>query len=120
MDTPRTYRGSCHCGAIKFRISSPEITSGVRCNCSICQRKGALMTPYIYSPEELVIESGADQLSVYQFGSGVAKHYFCKVCGIYPFHQTMRKPGYYRANIGCLEDVDPLVIPVNVFDRKSL
>ncbi|WP_373975722.1 GFA family protein [Chitinibacter sp. SCUT-21] len=120
MGTPRTYRGSCHCGAVKFRISSPEITSGVRCNCSICQRKGALMTPHVYSPKELVIESGADQLSVYQFGTEVAKHYFCKVCGIYPFHQTMRKVGYYRVNIGCLDGVEPLELPQDVFDGRSI
>ncbi|WP_348945071.1 GFA family protein [Chitinibacter sp. FCG-7] len=120
MQSTRLYRGSCHCGAVKFRISSPEITSGVRCNCSLCQRKGALMTPHIYSPEELVIESGEEQLSIYQFGSGVAKHYFCKVCGIYPFHQTMRKAGYYRVNVGCLEDLNPLTLPQDVFDGKSL
>ncbi|WP_047396645.1 GFA family protein [Chitinibacter sp. ZOR0017] len=120
MENRRTYHGSCHCGAVKFRISSPEISSGVRCNCSICQRKGALMTPYIYSPEELVIEAGAEQLSVYQFGTGVAKHYFCKVCGMYPFHQTLRKAGYYRANIGCLQNLDPLALPQDIFDGKAL
>jgi hypothetical protein len=115
-----TYRGSCHCGTVQWRFESAELSSGVRCNCSICLRKGALMTPFIYSPDELTIEQGEDQLSVYQFGTGVAKHYFCKNCGIYPLHHTMRKPGYYRVNLGCVEGIDPLALPFDVFDGKSL
>jgi len=31
--------------------------------------------------------SGGDRLSAYTFNTGVAKHYFCSVCGIYTHHQ---------------------------------
>ena len=48
------------------------------------------------------------------------KHYFCKKCGIYTFHQTLRQPGFYKANIGCLEGVDSSVIEVINFDGKNL
>ena len=40
----------------------------------------------------------------------MAKHYFCKHCGIYPFHQTRTDPRFWRVNIGCLEGVDPYTL----------
>jgi hypothetical protein len=36
------HQGSCHCGRIKFRVEG-NIGGVISCNCSICQRKGALM-----------------------------------------------------------------------------
>jgi hypothetical protein len=32
----------------------------------------------------------------------------------------MRKPGHYRINLGCVEGVDALALPVEVFDGASL
>lgn len=115
-----TYHGSCHCGAVRFSFESEPITRGLRCNCSICSRKGAMMTPDAYPPEEFKIEAKDGALGLYQFGSNVAKHYFCKNCGIYTFHETMRLPGHYRANLGCVEGIDPLKLEADVFDGRNL
>ena len=53
----KTYRGSCHCGAIRFAFKGPEkIENGLRCNCSICRRKGALMSGFTIAPDEIEIE----------------------------------------------------------------
>lgn len=114
------YTGSCHCGAVRFEFEAPEIISGLRCNCSLCKRKGAVMTPFVLSPDELNINSIEGAISTYEFGSGVAKHHFCNRCGIYPFHQTVRKPGHYRVNIGCLEEVDLWSLPTEEFDGASI
>lgn len=114
------YTGSCHCGAITFSFTGPEIQSGLRCNCSICRRKGAAMTPFLVAPDEITINVQADALATYAFGSQVAKHHFCKKCGIYPFHQTLRKPGHYRINIGCIDGVDSTSLSCDVFDGASL
>ena len=113
------YQGSCHCGAVRFSFDGDEITRGLRCNCSICVRKGAVMTPYTISPEKIKITSGKEMLSAYQFDSQIAKHYFCSNCGIYPFHETARVKGHFRANIGCLDGVDAFSIPFDVFDGKN-
>src|SRR5664279_196475 len=103
----KEYKGSCHCGAIRFTFLGPEaIDGGLRCNCSICRRKGAAMTRFSVAPDEISIEVKDDSLATYEFGSRVAKHHFCRKCGIYPFHQTMRKPGHYRVNIGCIDGID--------------
>jgi hypothetical protein len=114
------YEGSCHCGAVRFSFESEPIAKGVRCNCSICVRKGAVMSPEPIAAEKLHIEAGEGALGLYQFGAKRAKHYFCKTCGIYPFHETSRKAGYFRVNLGCVEGVDPLALEVTVFDGKHL
>ena len=46
------YHGSCHCGAIKWTFLSEEITDGLRCTCSICRRKGAVMTNFTIPPKK--------------------------------------------------------------------
>ncbi|WP_414705273.1 GFA family protein [Pseudomonas sp.] len=114
------YKGSCHCGAIKFEFSAPTIESGLRCNCSICQRKGAIMSAFTLAPSDLLITATPDSLSTYEFGSHIAKHHFCSKCGIYPFHQTMRKPGRYRINLGCIEGMDSSSLPFQVYDGASI
>ncbi|NTS76784.1 GFA family protein [Catenovulum sp. SM1970] len=114
------YQGSCHCGAINFRFSGEEIKSGLRCNCSLCERKGAVMTTYTVPPEEMEIIAEDDTLGKYEFDSKTAKHYFCKKCGIYTFHQTLRKPGQYRVNLGCIKGIAASTMPYEIFDGASL
>jgi hypothetical protein len=113
------YQGSCHCGAVRFEVET-EVSPATRCNCSLCRRRGALMSPG-FSADALKIVKGEGDLTLYQFNSRVAKHFFCKHCGIYPFHQTRRDPGVWRVNLGCLEGVDPYSIEeVSVADGASL
>lgn len=106
---PATYRGSCHCGAVQFAIETdfPELTT---CDCSICTRKNALMVKVHESSFELL--SGADNLAEYQFHTRTARHYFCRTCGIYPFHRKRVTPDYLGINVFCLEGFDPSGIPV--------
>ncbi len=113
------YQGSCHCGAVKFTFTCKEITSGIRCTCSICSRKGAMMSPEPIPESDLDI-TGKENLSLYQFDTKTAKHYFCKTCGIYTFHETSRQPGYMRANLGCFQDIDTSNFKDAVFDGKNL
>lgn len=114
------YQGSCHCGAIRFTFDGDEITHGLRCNCSMCGRRGALMSPEALPREELEIEAEEGMLGLYQFGEKTAKHYFCKRCGIYPFHETARKPGHMRVNLGCVEGLEPLDLEAELFDGKHV
>lgn len=107
---PRTTcTGSCHCGAVRFEITSdfPELTT---CDCSICRRKNALMVKVHESDFRLL--SGEEHLSAYQFHTFTATHYFCRTCGIYPFHRKRVTPDHYGINVFCLEDFDPAGIPV--------
>ena len=69
------YAGSCHCGAVRFSYDGEEITQGLRCTCSICSRKGAMMSPEAIPLEALKVEARPEDLGLYQFDSGIAKHY---------------------------------------------
>ena len=99
----RTYEGSCHCGAVRFRIETdfPELTT---CDCSICRRRNALMVKVHESRFELL--AGIDELTEYRFHTRTARHFFCKVCGIYPFHRKRVTPDFFGINVFCLHDAD--------------
>ena len=105
----KTYRGSCHCGAVKFEIETdlPELTT---CDCSICRRKNALMVKVHETGFKLLC--GEESLSEYRFHTMTARHYFCKTCGIYPFHRKRVTPDYFGINVFCLDGFDPTGIPV--------
>ena len=36
----------------------------------------------------------------------IAKHYFCKICGIYTHHVWQIDPSVYGVNIGCCDDIN--------------
>jgi hypothetical protein len=76
--------GGCHCGAIRFRVKVRKYEA-IACNCSICQKKGILHL--IVPPEDFELLKGEDNLSTYTFNTGIAKHHFCKTCGIHPFYR---------------------------------
>ncbi len=105
----QSYRGSCHCGAVCFEIETdfPEVTV---CDCSICKKKNALMVKVHESKFKLL--AGAESLTEYQFHTGTAPHFFCKVCGIYPFHRKRVTPDNLGINVFCLEGFDAAGIPV--------
>lgn len=79
-----------------------------------------MMTPYAIAPEQFAIDAEDGALGLYQFGQKTAKHYFCKNCGIYTFHETARMPGHYRVNLGCIEGIDPFALEYDVFDGRHL
>ena len=76
-----------------------------RCNCSLCRRKGAIIASV--SVEKLKVIKGGDKLSLYQWNSMEAKHYFCSVCGIYTHHQRRSNPLEFGFNIACIEGINP-------------
>jgi len=49
-------------------------------------------------------------LTLYQWNTFTAKHYFCRVCGIYTHHQRRSDPTQYGFNVACIEGVDPFVL----------
>jgi hypothetical protein len=115
----KTYHGSCHCGAVAFTFRAQKITSGRRCNCSICIRRGAVMSAEYFPPDAFAEMKGLDALAVYQFGDKMVNHYFCKRCGIYPFHDAVGEPGFYRINLGCVSELDPLALEIVMIDGKD-
>ena len=114
-----TWSGQCHCGAVVFEV---ELENGLedlrRCDCSLCRRKGAIMASVPLRGFKVL--KGAGMLTLYQWNTRTAKHYFCKVCGIYTHHQRRSNPTLYGFNVACLDGVDPFALEgVRIGDGAS-
>ncbi len=94
----------CHCGAVEAEINIDNVENVVRCNCSICKRKGAIMC--MVENEKFKLIKGKENLKLYQFHSKIAKHYFCYNCGIYTHHHPRINPSLTAFNVGCIEEID--------------
>ena len=97
------HSGSCHCGAIAFEVEAPRRAVVQRCNCSICTKSGFLHLIVPKSRFRLV--SGEESLSIYTFNTRVAKHYFCRTCGMKPFYVPRSNPDGIDVNVNCLDPV---------------
>lgn len=104
----QTWKGRCHCGAVRFEIDGPlvEITT---CDCSLCHMKNARMTAVPKARFRLL--SDPDGVTEYRWNTGVARHFFCPVCGIYTFHRKRSDPSMFGVNVNCLQDFDPEALP---------
>ena len=108
----RTVKGTCHCKAVEFEVDLLDGFENIRrCNCSICSRKGAVMAGVTL--DRLRVTRGADKLSLYQWNTKIAKHYFCSTCGIYTHHKRRADPSQCGINLGCIEGV-------NVWDHDPI
>lgn len=76
------------------------------------------MSTVYYAPEDIEID-GIESATVYRWGDRMVNHYFCRVCGIHPFHDATTKPGHFRVNLGCIEGLDALTLPVTVLNGKA-
>ena len=86
MSEKLNYKARCHCGRVHFSFRAEEITTGKRCNCSICIRKGAVVSSVYFPAEDFEHHRNKADFIAYQWNDGVVDHLFCKTCGIYPYH----------------------------------
>jgi hypothetical protein len=107
MDRGRgPFSGGCHCGAVRFEAEPAEgLEKVIRCTCSYCRMKGAVMA--FAELSGLRITAGEDALATYQFNTGAARHYFCSRCGIHTHHQRRFDPSQFAINVACLDGVSP-------------
>lgn len=110
------YKGKCHCGAVVFEVEAPERIECAECNCSICAMSGNLHLIVPKSRFRLV--RGESELTTYTFNTGVARHLFCKICGIKAFYIPRSNPDGYSVNVGCLEP-PPREIVIEKFDGQN-
>jgi len=61
--------------------------------------------------------SGEDNLTTYTFNTGVAKHTFCKTCGVKPFYIPRSNPDGVDVNVRCL-DTRPPQLTIEPFDGQ--
>lgn len=106
MDVKGISRGSCHCGTVQFEVDLPTGFQDLsRCNCSMCARRGAVVTSVPLDAFRIL--QGAENLTLYQFNTKTAEHYFCSTCGIYTHHRRRSNPNQFGVNVACIEGVNP-------------
>ncbi len=110
------YEGSCHCGQVTFTVEAQASIEVEQCNCSVCSKSGYLHL--IVPKDHFRLLSGEDALTEYTFNTGVAKHYFCKRCGIKPFYIPRSNPDGVDVNVNCL-DTRPPDIRIVQFDGQN-
>jgi hypothetical protein len=114
----KTYTGSCHCGRIAYEVDG-TIEQVMDCNCSFCQRRGALL--WFVPRSALRLRTPEGDLSTYTFNRHVLKHHFCARCGIAPFSEGENKGARMAAiNARCLDGVELSKLKVVKYDGRKI
>ena len=108
------HRGGCHCGRVRFEVDAPARVQALDCNCSICRMTGFLHL--IVQLRAFRLLSGDDALAAYTFGTGAAKHRFCRHCGIKAFYVPRSHPDGIDVNVRCLDPGTVQALDVVKFD----
>jgi hypothetical protein len=117
MSGTLTWRGGgCHCGAVRFEVALPDEVEAQDCNCSICAMTGYVHV--IVPQSRFRLASGAENLTAYSFHTGVARHLFCRTCGVKSFYRPRTNPDGWSVNARCLDDFGALSLRIEPFDGR--
>lgn len=108
------HSGGCHCGAVRFEVDASADLALSECNCSICRKLGYLHLIVPRSAFRLL--QGEDSLTRYQFNTGIAEHYFCRVCGVKSFYVPRSHPTGISVNGRCLDEGTIRSVTTEPFD----
>ncbi len=111
-----TYQGGCHCGRVRFAVTT-DLRNVIDCDCSICTKKGFLHV--IVELEHFQLFSPPEAVTLYQFNTKTAKHYFCPVCGIHAYYIPRSHPDKIDVNVRCLEGVDISRLAIQPFHGRE-
>ena len=111
------YQANCHCGRVRFSFKSPEIAMASRCDCALCVRRAAWLSPRYIPAADFTPHGNAEDLSVYLWNERVLHNTFCRHCGIFVYIADGEngKDGY-RVNLGCVEGLDVFALEVKRID----
>ena len=102
--------GGCLCGAVRFEVTEPLVSSGY-CHCTRCQRRtGTAASPGArIAPGSLRVLSGEEHIRAYEPEEGFAK-VFCSACGSSLWSRSQEDPDIFSIRLGAF-DGDPGVRP---------
>jgi len=113
----RLHAGGCHCGAVRFEVHAPARLRVQRCNCSVCAMTG--YEHLIVPAADFRLLAGQDSLGDYRFNTGVARHLFCRVCGIKSFYVPRSNPDGWSVNLRCLDRSQVEAVDYEDFDGQN-
>ena len=112
-----THTGGCHCGSVEWTVEAPAVLDTHTCNCSICEINHY---QHLLVPESrFKLTRGEEYLSLYTFGSELAKHYFCNQCGVKSFYIPRSNPDGVSVNARCIKSETIDAIYDTPFDGRN-
>jgi len=112
-----THKGGCHCGAVRFEVDAPADPHVFSCTCSICAATGFLHL--IVEADTFRITQGEGNLTDYRFNTGVARHLFCKTCGVKAFYVPRSHPDGWSVNARCVDNLPLKDMDIPEFDGAN-
>ncbi|RFP59227.1 GFA family protein [Luteimonas weifangensis] len=112
-----THRGGCHCRRVRFEVDAPAALQVLDCNCSICRMSG--FWHLIVPAARFRLLAGAADLAEYRFNTGVARHRFCRHCGIKAFYVPRSHPDGIDVNARCLDPGSVAALEIVPFDDRN-
>ena len=106
----KTYTGSCHCGDVSFEVDM-DLDHVRVCDCTLCRKRGALN--FRVEDADMRLLTPLEDMTLYQWHTGVAKDYFCPKCGMLPFRRPRTAPDLWTVNVRCLDGVDLASLPID-------
>ncbi|MBC7658843.1 MAG: GFA family protein [Chitinophagaceae bacterium] len=102
----QTYQGGCHCQRVRYEVRQLDLTQSIACNCSICLKRGSILS--FVADSQFTLKSGEGEVTDYQFHRHNIHHLFCKTCGILSYATGSGPDGMrmFAINIRCLDDID--------------
>lgn len=110
----QTIAGGCHCGAVRFEAKA-DFSKVVECNCSHCEKRGALLA--FTAGENFRLVSDEAALGEYLFNTRTISHSFCTTCGVEAF---ARSADGVMINIRCIDGTDIAAPERIAFDGRSV
>lgn len=115
--TRRWHAGGCHCGRVRIEALAPPALELLECNCSMCARSGYLHL--IVGRDDFRVVAGESDLTEYRFGTGTARHLFCRHCGVKSFYVPRSHPDGYSVNARCLDPSTISSMTIRPFDGRN-
>jgi len=117
VEQMQTCTGGCHCGRVSYECQIPDKVIVHRCSCSICQKSGYL---HLTVPaHRFTLLCGEEDLQEYRFHTGVARHLFCRNCGIKSFYVPRSHPDAFSVNLNCLDLPAEIEVTIEDFDGRN-
>ncbi len=116
----KTYKGSCHCGAVTYEADIDLSAGTSKCNCTFCRKARSWKS--FASPEQFRLLTGADSLTGYRANEQTLTKYHCKTCGMrthehgVPGWTGVETYGVYLCTIDNMDEDELANAPVKVND----
>ncbi len=125
----KTYKGSCHCGAVAFESDIDLDAGTIRCNCKFC-RKARFWFAIVPTADFRLLRGESELVDYQHVPAGKAEPFihllFCKHCGVRAFSRAGYLPAiqseFCGVNIGCLDDASDEELaraPISFVDGRN-